>query len=137
MAYPVEGDSAFAEFYCDDEQWADLSLAGIDTTVTGDSRVRNARAVLRIYGRETIDATVARLLRRSPTSGGFWELDAEKALCQLAEARDALFANEREREPVPEAGLTAAGRAFTKLGASARRRWLSRSDDDDASAAAR
>jgi hypothetical protein len=107
--YPVEGDSALAELWQNDEPWAELRLEGIDVKARGEERVANARVLLRLYG---------------PAEEGWRDFELDRAMEQLGQARDWLMEHERTREPVADRGeLTRAGEASSKMSPDVQHEW--------------
>jgi hypothetical protein len=107
MLYPVEGDSAIAELYYDDEQWANVWLEGINLDAVGDARVQEARVVVELFSPLPGPAEAR--------WGSSWRLDLDEVCRRLDDARQILIENERGRVPVADDGVTAAGRAWTKM----------------------
>ncbi len=100
--FPVEGDSAIAELWHDEEVWADVRLEGVRLDAHGEDRTASATAVVRFYA-------------RSAGAHPDWrEHHLDEILAQLTAARDWLLDNEHGRIPVDGGDdLSAAGWALT------------------------
>jgi len=134
ICFPVEGESAMAELWYDDDEWADLQLEGLNLGADGEERTADARAVVALYlprrfgkdhtWRFDLSDAPAQLEQASHRKR-WWPFDAAAALAQLERARDSLFENERDRDPRADTeGLTAAGAAFSKMSRQQQARFL-------------
>jgi ribosomal protein L7/L12 len=100
--FPVQGDSAIAELWHDDEIWADVRLEGVQLDVHGEDRITTATAIVRLYARAT------------RTDPDWREHRLDDLLTQLTTARDWLLDNESGRTPVEDGEeLSSAGRALS------------------------
>jgi hypothetical protein len=114
--FPAEWESAIAELYFGDLVWAYVSLVGVDAAATGSARVKNARVVVEFW--------------REPDKPTGWDfnLDLAGALEQLRLAEAWLLQNEAGRAASTDEGLSAAGRAFTRMSEEEQERWTRRPD---------
>jgi ribosomal protein L7/L12 len=100
--FPVEGDSAIAELWHDEQVWADVRLDGVRPEAHGEDRTASATAVVRCYARP------------AGADPGWRAHHLDEILAQLTAARDWLLDNEHGRIPVDGGDdLSAAGRALT------------------------
>jgi len=109
--YPVEGET-FAEVWFSDSAWAQVTISDIHHDLVGEARVADARFLLSLYP--------------PPSSAAheWWEFDLDDVRTQLDEARAWLLGNEQAIQPVDQDALTAAGKAFSKIGTPDReQRW--------------
>jgi hypothetical protein len=113
--FPVDWESAIAELYFDNLIWAYVSLEGVDAAATGPARVRKARVVVEFW-------------REPDKPTGVWDfnLDLAGALEQLRRAEAWLVENETGRAASTDEGLSAAGRAFTRMSDEEQARWTAR-----------
>jgi hypothetical protein len=119
--FPVERESAIAELYFAQRVWAYVSLEGVDQAAAGSARIRNARAVVEFWREPD-----------KPTGGWDFDLDLAGALEQLRRAEAWLLENESGRAPSTDEGLTAAGRAFSRMSEAEQERWTRRGTDPGA-----
>ena len=120
MFFPVEGDSAIAELLWYGEQIAGVSLEGVDLEAEGSARTLHARAVVEFYGP----------LSSEPASN--FPIDLREVIKKLEEAEQWLLENEEGRVSVDAEGLTAAGEAVSKMGATEQQRVLDRLAEEEA-----
>jgi len=104
--YPVEGET-FAELWFGAAVWGQVLISGVHHDQFGWARVADVRFVVSLYP-------------PPDGAGRRWEFDLEEVQTQLSRAQEWLLENERGREPVEEDGLTAAGRAFSKISVAGR-----------------
>ena len=100
--FPVEGDSAVAELWHDDEVWADVRLEGIRLGACGEDRIATCTVMVRWY---------------VPAGGAglqWFDFPYEQVSAQLSAAREWLLDNECGRTPVQgDEPLSAAGHALS------------------------
>jgi ribosomal protein L7/L12 len=110
--YPIEGET-FAELWFGESVWGQVTISNVHHDRVGEARVADARFVLSLY---------------PPLSGAareWWDFDLDDVRTQLEEARAWLLDNERDVQPVDRDALTAAGKAFSKIGTADReQRWM-------------
>src|SRR5215471_9144441 len=101
--YPVEGET-FAEVWFSDSAWAQVTISDIHHDLVGEARVADARFLLSLYPPP------------SNAAHEWWEFDLDDVRTQLDEARAWLLGNEQAIQPIDQDALTAAGKAFSKIG---------------------
>jgi ribosomal protein L7/L12 len=110
--YPVEGET-FAELWFGDSAWGRVTISGIHHDRAAEARVADARFLLSLYP--------------PPSSAAheWWDFDLDDVRTQLDEARAWLLGNEQGAQPVDWDALTAAGKAFSKIGTADREQlWM-------------
>jgi ribosomal protein L7/L12 len=104
--FPVEGDSAVAELWHDDEIWAEVRLEGLRLNASGEDRITSATAMVRLFA---LPAGAA---------PGRRDYHLDDILAELSAAQEWLLDNERGRSPVDSADrLSRAGRALSTASA--------------------
>lgn len=115
---PKFGESAFVTIEYRGQDWAYVTLEGIDGHALGDARIADARVFVML-----VDENDKRDDWENPIERDFADaltrVSGTSARRSLEDARELILKNERGRVPVddPE-GLTVFGSAFSKLSAS-------------------
>jgi hypothetical protein len=118
---PKFGESAFVTIEYGDQDWAYVTLEGIDDSALGHARLADVQVFVMLVDENDERGDWENPIKRDFADAlervGKTNRSSSEARKALEDARELLLENERGRVPVDPEGLTAFGSAMSKLSA--------------------